>query len=173
MAQLENIRLSLDDIGDALKRLSSGNKEESQSLEDFHSKVAAFFPQIHYESNDSLWDDEADEEEETLTPLWWDDLDEPFELEELHWLSKIQKYELLKPDEVRKTMESIEAGIFAEAALSGEFQFDIEKFGRHKVERVAELGNQAFEYMLVHNLKLALHIARKYARRVELEDSFQ
>ena len=32
------------------------------------------------------------EEEETYRPLWWDDLDEPFELEELHWLTKIQKY---------------------------------------------------------------------------------
>ena len=61
MEQLENIRLSLDDIGDALKRLSSGTKEESQSLEEFHTKVAAFFPQIHYESNDALW---ADDEEE-------------------------------------------------------------------------------------------------------------
>jgi len=173
MEHLENIRLSLDEIGDALKRLSSGGKEESQSLENFHSKIAAFFPHIHYESNDALWADDEEEVEEAFIPLWWDDLDEPFELEELHWLSKIQKYELLKPEEVRVTMESIEAGIFAEAALSGELDFDIDKYGREKVFKVAEIGQEAFDYMLVHNLKLALHIARKYARKVGLEDAFQ
>jgi len=173
MEQLENIRLSLDDIGEALKRLSSGTKEESQSLEEFHTKVAAFFPQIHYESNDALWADDEEEIEEPFIPLWWDDLDEPFELEELHWLTKIQKYELLKPEEVRRTMEAIEAGIFAEAALSGELKFDVDKYGRDKVAKVAEIGHESFNYMLEHNLKLALHIARKYARKVELEDSFQ
>lgn len=172
MEQLENIRLSLDDIGDALRRLSSGDKEESQSLEDFHSKVAAFFPQIHYESSESLWDDEI-EDEEIYIPLWWDDLDEPFELEELHWLTRIQKYELLKPDEVRRTMEAIEAGVFAEAALSGELaNFDVKKYGRDKVERVVQLGNEAFDYMLIHNLKLAHHLARKYSRKIALEDAF-
>jgi len=91
MDQIENIRQSLDDIGDALKRLSSGSNDESQSLEDFHSKVSAFFPQIQYESKESLWDDEEEEAESKFTPIWWDDLDEPFELGELHWLSKIQK----------------------------------------------------------------------------------
>jgi RNA polymerase primary sigma factor len=172
MEQIENIRLSLDDIGDALRRLSSGDKDESQSLEDFHSKVAAFFPHIQYESNESLWDDEV-EEAETFIPLWWDDLDEPFELEELHWLSRIQKYELLKPDEVRRTMDAIEAGLFAEAALSGELKkFDVNKYGRNKVERVVQLGNEAFDYMLTHNLKLAHHLARKYSRMIALEDAF-
>jgi len=173
MDQIENIRQSLDDIGDALKRLSSGSNDESQSLEDFHSKVSAFFPQIQYESKESLWDDEEEEAESKFTPIWWDDLDEPFELGELHWLSKIQKYELLKPEEVRKTMESIEAGVFAEAALSGEFPFDVARYGPEKVEKVAVLGRQAFDYMLVHNLKLALHIAKNFTRNVELEDAFQ
>ncbi|CAN2187385.1 RpoD DNA-directed RNA polymerase, sigma subunit (sigma70/sigma32) [Candidatus Nanopelagicaceae bacterium] len=167
-----NTRLSLDEIGDALKRLSSRDEVASQSLEDFHSKIANFFPQIQYESNESLWDEEG-EEEETYRPPWWDDLDEPFELEELHWLTKIQKYELLKPDEVRRTMESIEAGVFAEAALAGELHnFDINKYGRDKVERVVELGNEAFDYMLIHNLKLAHHLARKYSRKIALEDAF-
>jgi len=172
MEQIDNIRLSLDDIGDALRRLSSVDKDESQSLEYFHSKVAAFFPHIHYESNESLWDDEI-KEDETYLPPWWDDLDEPFELDEFHWLSRIQKFELLKPDEVRRTMEAIEAGVFAEAALSGELRnFDIEKYGREKVERVVQLGNDAFDYMVIHNLKLAHHLARKYSRKIALEDAF-
>jgi len=173
MEQIENTRLSLDEIGDALRRLSSVDKDDSQSLEDFHSKIAAFFPHIQYESNESLWHEEV-EEDETYRPLWWDDLDEPFELEELHWLTKIQKLELLKPDEVKTTMEAIEAGIFAQAALDGNLQsFNINKFGREKVERVAQRGIEAFNYMLEHNLKLGLHISRKYARRIELEDGFQ
>ena len=149
MEQIENTRLSLDEIGDALRRLTSVDKDDSQSLEDFHSKVAAFFPHIQYESNESLWDEEV-EEDEIYIPLWWDDLDEPFELEELNWLTRIQKYELLKPDEVRRTMEAIEAGVFAEAALSGELHnFDINKYSRDKVERVVQLGNEAFDYMLI------------------------
>ncbi len=173
MEQIDNTRLSLDEIGEALKRLSTVDKEGSQTLEDFHSKIVAFFPQIHYESSESLWDEEV-EEDETYRPLWWDDLDEPFELEELHWLTKIQKYELLKPDEVKMTMEAIEAGIFAQAALDGNLDsFNINKYGRDKVEQVAKRGVDAFDYMLVHNLKLGLHISRKYARRIELEDAFQ
>jgi RNA polymerase sigma factor (sigma-70 family) len=172
MDQIENTRLSLDEIGDALRRLSSQDKDDSQSLEEFHSKVAAFFPHIQYESSESLWDEEV-EENETYIPLWWDDLDEPFELDELHWLTRIQKYDLLKPDEVRKTMEAIEAGLFAEDALSGELHnFDIGKYGRDKVERVVQLGNEAFDYMLIHNLKLAHHLARKYSRKIALEDAF-
>jgi hypothetical protein len=99
MEQIENTRLSLDEIGDALRRLSSVDKNDSQSLEDFHSKVAAFFPHIEYESNESLWNEEV-EEDETYRPLWWDDLDEPYELEELHWLIKIQKFEL---DRIKST----------------------------------------------------------------------
>ena len=173
MEHLESIRLSLDDIGEALTRLSSGTKDQSQSVQDFHSKIAAFFPQIHYETTESLWDDQT-EIDETFTPLWWDDLDEPFELDELHWLTKIQKYELLKPEEVKATMEAIEAGILAQAALEGNLQsFNVSKYGRDKIERVAQRGIEAFDYMLVHNLKLGLHISRKYARRIELEDAFQ
>ena len=80
MENLENIRLSLDDIGDALKKLSSGTKEESQSLVNFHNKVAAFFPNIQYETNEALWDDK-DVPDDKVKPLWWDDLDEEFEPE--------------------------------------------------------------------------------------------
>ena len=172
MENLENIRLSLDDIGDALKRLSSGTKEESQSLVDFHHKVAAFFPQIQYETSEELWDDEV-ELDEKIKPLWWDDLDEEFELEELHWLTRIQKYELLKADEVRQTMEAIEAGLFAEAALNNQLPgFNIKKYDSKEIEKVVTLGNEAFDYMLVHNLKLALHISRRYSRKIGLEDAF-
>jgi RNA polymerase primary sigma factor len=173
MEPLENIRLSLDDIGDALKRLSSGSNEESQSLEEFHRKVAAFFPQIHYESNDALWADDEEEREEPFIPLWWDDLDEPFELEELHWLTRIQKYELLKPEEVRRVMEAIEAGVFAQAALDGQLEgFDKSRYEREKLERVVNLGEAAFDHMLIHNLKLAHHLARRYSRKIALEDAF-
>jgi RNA polymerase primary sigma factor len=172
MENLENVRLSLDNIGDALKRLSSGTKEESQSLVDFHHKVAAFFPQIQYETSEALWDDEV-ELGEKIKPLWWDDLDEEFELEELHWLIRIQKYELLKADEVPHTMEAIEAGLFAEAALNNQLPgFDIKKYDRKEIAKVVVRGSEAFDYMLVHNLKLALHISRRYSRKIGLEDAF-
>ena len=173
MENLENTRLSLDEIAVALKRLSSGSNWKSQSVEEFHTKITAFFPLILYESNESLWNDE-EEPEESLIPLWWDELDEKYELDELHWLTRIQKYELLKPEEVVRTMESIEAGIFAQAALDGQLpSFNISKYGRDKVERVVQLGIESFDYMLVHNLKLGLHIARKYGRRIEIDDAFQ
>lgn len=172
MKNLENVRLSLDEIGDALKRLSSGTKQGSQSLVDFHHKVAAFFPQIRYEKSEALWDDEV-EFDGKVKPLWWDDLDEDFELEELHWLTRIQKYELLKADEVRRTMEAIEAGLFAEAALNNQLPgFNIEKYDRKAIEKVVVLGSEAFDYMLSHNLKLALHISRRYSRKIGLEDAF-
>ena len=172
MKNLESKRLSLDEIAVELKRLGSGSNSESQSVEEFHTKIVAFFPEILYESNESLWDDE-EALEEILVPLWWDDLDEEYELDELHWLTRIQKYELLKPEEVVRTMESIEAGVFAQAALDGELpDFDFSKYGETNLLRVIEIGNDAFNYMLVHNLKLALHIARGYARRIALEDAF-
>ena len=172
MENLENTRLSLDEIAVALKRLTSGSNSESQSVEEFHTKIAAFFPQILYESNDSLWDDE-EEPEKSLRPLWWDELDEEFELDELHWLTRIQKYELLKPEEVVRTMEAVEAGVFAQAALDGQLpNFDISKYRKSKILRVIEIGNDAFDYMLIHNLKLALHLARGYGRRITLDDAF-
>jgi RNA polymerase primary sigma factor len=172
MENLENVRLSLDEIGDALKKISSGTKEASQSLVDFHNKVAAFFPNIQYETEAALWADK-DDSDDKVKPLWWDDLDDEFELEELHWLTKIQKYELLNADEVKQTMEAIEAGIFAEAALSDQLPgFDKKKYERKEIEKIAALGNEAFDYMLVHNLKLALHISRRYSRKIGLEDAF-
>ena len=139
MKNLESKRLSLDEIAVELKRLGSSSNSESQSVEEFHTKIVAFFPEILYESNESLWDDE-EAPEEILVPLWWDDLDEEYELDELHWLTRIQKYELLKPEEVVRTMESIEAGVFAQAALDGELpDFDFSKYGETNLLRIDSL----------------------------------
>lgn len=172
MGQIEDIRLSLDDIAEALKRFTSEDKKESQSVKDFHSKVASIFPQIHYEAPESLWDDEPQQEED-FTPLWWDDLDEPFELDEYHWLIRIQKLELLSAEKAIEMMTAIEAGVFAEAALAGEMCGDLlSKYGHTKMKRVVELGEKALEEMVSRNLKLVLHIARKYARKVDIEDAF-
>jgi RNA polymerase sigma factor (sigma-70 family) len=172
MEQIEDIRLSLDDIGEALKRFTSENKEESQSVKDFHSKVVSIFPQIYYESTESLWDDEP-EEETSFTPLWWDDLDEPFELDEYHWLIRFQKLEILSAEKTIEMMTAIEAGVLAEAALAGEMYGDLlKKYGYEKMRKVVQLGEKASEEMISRNLKLVLHIARKYARKVDLEDAF-
>ena len=100
MENLDGIRLSLDEISDALKKISAGSIEESQSLDVFYNKVAAHFPQIEYQKNESDWDDEVNLDT-TYKPLWWDELDEEYELDEFHWVKNFQKIELLKPVEVQ------------------------------------------------------------------------
>ena len=174
MEQVKDTGLfSLDEIAVFLKHLSSNEQNEPQSAANFYQKVITFFPDIYYTRPEQLWDD-LPIDKESFIPLWWDDLDEPYELDTMHWLTKIQKYALLKPNEVKTTMEAIEAGVFAKAALVGELQnFDLHKYGTEKIERIIQSGEEAFQHMLAHNLKLALHLARKYARRVGLEDAFQ
>lgn len=172
MNHLENIRLSLDDIGEALKKLSDGKSSESQSVKDFYEKVTASFPDIKFEFRESLWDEDLDVEE-TYRPLWWDELDEPFELDEFHWMIQIQKMDLINPTEAIELMTSIEAGVLAEASLNGEYLPEYaQEFGRQKLEKVIEIGKKANEEMILRNLKLVLHVARKYSRRVHIEDAF-
>ena len=112
MDNLDSTRLSLDEIDDALKKLSLGPVNESQSIEVFYNKVAAYFPQIEYRKNESDWDDGANPDTE-YKPLWFDELDEEYELDEFHWIKGFQKLELLKPAEVQTLMESIEAGVLS------------------------------------------------------------
>jgi RNA polymerase primary sigma factor len=172
MGPLEDVRLSLDEIGEALKRLTSDSNIESQSVKEFHEKISAIFPQINYDSPESLWEDEP-ETDETIVPLWWDDLDEPFILDEFHWLVQIQKMELLNPEKTVELMTEIEAGVFAEAVLDGQLYPDLlEKHGKDKFKQIAKIGKKANDEMVTRNLKLALHIARKYARKVPIEDAF-
>jgi RNA polymerase primary sigma factor len=172
MEQLEGIRLSLDEIGESLKRISSSSQTESQSIENFHGKVSAIFPQIQALSSQDPWSDEG-QQEEPFVPPWWDDLDEPFELPEYHWLINIQKTDILTSEATIEVMTAIEAGVLAEDALSRE---DIENHGdtdrRKKLLKVVEIGNKAFDEMVTRNLKLVLHVARRYTRRVPLEDAF-
>ena len=93
MENLDGIRLSLDEIGDALKKISTGPIIESQSLDVFYNKVTAHFPQIEYQKNESDWDDEVNLDT-TFKPLWWDELDEEYELDEFHWIKSFQKLEI-------------------------------------------------------------------------------
>ena len=109
MSDLEDIRLSLDSIEVSLRRILGTSSEPSTSVTDFHAKVATFFPSVEYEKSVDPWSEEI-EVESKIQPIWWDELDEEFELDDLHWLTRIQKYRLLSPDEVRVTMEAIEAG---------------------------------------------------------------
>ena len=172
MEPLEDVHLSLDEIGEALKRLTSDSQNKSQSVEAFHSKISAIFPQITYETTESLWDDEP-EIDDTFTPLWWDDLDEPFELDEYHWLVKFQKMELLSPEKTVELMTAIEAGVLAEAVLDNELYPDLlKKYGKDKFDKIVQIGHKANDEMIVRNLKLVLHIARKYARKVTIDEAF-
>jgi len=172
MEPIEDIHLTLDEIGVALKRLSSESSKKSQSVEDFHNRISAIFPQISYESPESLWDDEL-EIDETFVPLWWDELDEPFVLDEYHWLIQIQKMELLNPEETIDLMNAVEAGVLAEAVLDGDLYPELLKnYGKDKLMQIVQNGKRANDEMVLRNLKLALHIARKYARKVAIEDAF-
>ena len=168
----EYIHLSLNELEEALKRLISNSGHKSQKLGDFYSSVIAHFPQLSIEESESLWDDEFTSEE-ILRPIWWDELDEPFELEEMHWLVPIQKFTLLSRDDVVNTLNAIEAGVLAEAALNGQLQgFDLGKYNKSELKKVTIAGHEAFERMLVHNLKLGLQIARIYTKRIDLQDAF-
>ena len=171
MENLDGIRLSLDEISDALKKISAGSIEESQSLDGFYNKVSAHFPQIEYQKNESDWDDEVDPDT-TFKPLWWDELDEEYELDEFHWVKSFQKLELLKPVEVQALMESIEAGVLAEEAIETILGKNKIKYDRNELERVSANGQESFDRMLTHNLKLVLNIARRYSRRITLEEAF-
>ncbi len=172
MENLDGIRLSLDEIGDALKKISYGPLIESQSLDAFYNKVTAHFPQIKYQKNESDWDDEVNPDT-TFKPLWWDELDEEFELDEFHWIKSFQKLELLKPVEVQALMESIEAGVLAEDAIERILDKNKkDKYDRSELERVFVNGQESFDRMLTHNLKLVLNIARRYSRRITLEEAF-
>ena len=171
MENLDGTRLSLDEIHDALKKISAGSIEESQSLDVFYNKVSAHFPQIEYQKNESDWDDEANPDT-TFKPLWWDELDEEYELDEFHWVKSFQKLELLKPVEVQALMESIEAGVLAEEAIETILGKNKIKYDRNELERVSANGQESFDRMLTHNLKLVLSIARRYSRRISLEEAF-
>lgn len=172
MESIDVIRLSLDEIGENLKRLTSASQNKSRSVEEFHSKISAFFPQINYEYSESLWDDDS-EFNETTTPVWWDDLDEAFVLDEYHWLTQIQKIELLKPEKTVELMKAIEAGVLAEAALKDQVYPELlKKYGEEKFRQIVHIGKEAYEEMVVRNLKLVLHIARKYAAQEAIEDAF-
>ncbi len=172
MEPTEDIRLTLDEIGLALKKIASESRSKSQSIEDFHSRISAIFPQINYESSESLWDDKP-ETDNTFIPLWWDDLDEPFVLDEYHWLVPIQKMELLKPEETIDLMNAVEAGVLAEAVLEGDMYPELlQKHGKEKIMQIVQIGKRANDEMIVRNLKLVLHMAKKYAKKVAIEDAF-
>lgn len=172
MENLEGIRLSLDEIGDALKKLSLGPISESQSLDVFYNKVAAYFPEIEYQKSESDWNDDIDPDT-TVKPLWWDELDEEYELDEFHWIRSFQKFELLKSLEVQKLMESIEAGVIAEEAIEKIHGKKREmQYRRDELEQVSAHGRESFDRMIIHNLKLVLNIARRYSRKITLEEAF-
>jgi RNA polymerase primary sigma factor len=172
MEPVEDIHLSLDEIGVALKRLTSESQNKSQSVEDFHSRISTIFPQISYEPAESLWDDEP-EIDDTFMPLWWDELDEPYVLDEYHWLIQIQKMELLNPEETVDLMNAVEAGVLAEAVLEGDMYPELlKKHGKEKFKQIVQNGKRANDEMVLRNLKLVLYIARKYARKVAIEDAF-
>ena len=172
MENSEYTHLSLNELEEALKKLISSSSHKSQNLGDFYSNVVAHFPQVSIEENESLWDDEPTSEG-ILSPVWWDELDEPFELDEMHWLVSIQKYKLLSHDDVINTLNAIEAGVLAEDVLNRQLQgFDLNKYDKSELKKVTRIGHEAFDRMLVHNLKLGLQIARSYTKRVDLQDAF-
>jgi len=168
---LDGIRLSLDEISEALKKISADSIKESQSLDVFYNKVAAHFPQIEYQKNESDWDDEVNPDT-TFKPLWWDELDEEYELDEFYWVKSFQKLELLKPVEVQALMESIEAGVLAGEAIIRILGKNKIKYDINELERVSANGQESFDRMVTHNLKLVLNIARRYSRRITLEEAF-
>lgn len=172
MEPVEDIRLKLDEIGIALKRLTSESQNKSQSVEDFHNRISVIFPQIIYQSAEPLWDDEP-KVDNTLMPIWWDDLDEPFVLDEHYWLIQIQKMGLLSSQDLIRLITAVEAGVLAEAALENEMYPDLlEKYGVEMFKQVVEIGREANDEIVVRNLKLVLYIARNYTRKIAIEDAF-
>jgi RNA polymerase primary sigma factor len=168
---LDGIRLSLDEISEALKKISAESIKESQSLEVFYNKVASHFPKIEYQKNESDWDDEVNLDT-TFKPLWWDELDDEYELDEFYWVKSFQKLELLKPVEVQALMESIEAGVLAEEVIERILGKNRIKYDINELEQVSANGQESFDRMVTHNLKLVLNIARRYSRRITLEEAF-
>ena len=169
MRSVEEIQSSIESIGTALKEIASEEVGDSKVIDEFQKKVLAYFPRIELHEAESG----EDNPEEVLIPLWWDDLDEPFEIDPLHWQAVIQKIDLLPPDLVPKLMEEIEAGVLAEGVLNKEVQIEgLTELSEFDLQRVIAVGQKAFETMVTHNLKLVLHLSRRYGRRVELEDAF-
>lgn len=172
MTSSKGSRLSLDEIGEILNGIETDSSKESESVEDFYKRVEIFYPQIKFQSTQSHWDDE-DEQDEIIVPLWWDDLDEPFVLDKNNWLTQINKTELLTPEKTRELMSAIEAGVYAEATLDGEMYPELLlKHGKDELTQIAQVGRRANDEMVTGNLKLVLHVARKYARQVGIEDAF-
>lgn len=169
MRSIEEIQNTIDAIGAALKEIDTYDESISSPVGEFQNRVLSFFPKIEL-SELEVFDEE---DHKAITPLWWDDLDEPFELDPLHWLTKIQKIELLLPEALPGLMEEIEAGVLAEGILYKDWNSEeFPEFKKSELQGVVAKGQKAFETLVTHNLKLVIHIARRYGRRVELEDAF-
>lgn len=169
MGSVEDIKSAIDAIGAALQELDSDEGNISTPVEEFQNRVLSYFPKIELNALETS----EEENQKDITPLWWDDLDEPFELDPLNWLTKIQKIELLSHDVVPGLMEDVEAGILAEGFLNQDLSNEESlAFSEAELLRIVAKGQKAFETVVTHNLKLIIHIARRYGRRVELEDAF-
>lgn len=167
MRSIEEIQNTIDAIGESLKRISSNDSSGSNSLQELESRVISFFPRIEIETLD-----EDEKSDNSIVPLWWDDLDEEFELEPNYWISTIQKIDLLSPEQVPLLMEDIEAGVIAEGMLNQEITEGSVNVNDSDLRVIVERGKKAFDLMVTHNLKLVLHLSRRYGRRIELEDAF-
>jgi hypothetical protein len=164
----EYTQLSLNELEEALKKLISSSSHKSQNLGDFYSNVVAHFPQVSIEENESLWDDEPTSEG-ILSPVWWDELDEPFELDEMHWLVSIQKYKLLSHDDVINTLNAIEAGVLAEDELNRQLQgFDLNKYDKSELKKVTQASLVCIAFMVMGNLFLLEIVGGYFANSIAI-----
>lgn len=165
----------LDTITKRLEEIRSSQAQSSETLNELRDRVRDLIPNFEFAS--SVWDEDEqaiDGEDIDIHSDSTDDLDEDSPLDEFHWVSRFQKLEVLNTQAVRSLMDSIEAGVFAAGLLAGEWQCPeiLDTYSSAKIQEVIRIGEQAFSTMVNHNLKLVLHISRRFSRRVDLEEAF-
>jgi RNA polymerase sigma factor (sigma-70 family) len=77
------------------------------------------------------------------------------------YMHRAAKRPILKAEQEVALMEQIEAGVFAQAVLAGDFTYDAQVDDKELSELIA-IGHEAHNIMIESNLRLAISIAAKF-----------
>lgn len=88
--------------------------------------------------------------------------------------SQTRKYQLLTPEQEVAYAQAIEAGLFAQAALEGEFpppadmldkEGQLTPLAQTELRKLIHIGEEAFSNFILSNIRLVHHNARRYLGR--------
>ena len=150
-------------IGERLAALQQAASKlpSSSSLESSTEKLQALkrelHPELELEETLDLSSNDPDEAQDLL------DLNDSSN-DEFSWILKFQNIPVLSPQEQIECAKDIEAGIFAQAVLNGDFSYS-HVCKESELREIASLGVAQKERMIRGNVKLVLHWARIMSER--------